>query len=101
MTSQAAEEVLGDAARSEWCGTVIGILALATLALIAVARGDIARAEVLADTARSLATRDDLAEAPQGSLAYTATGAVRAARAGSARPGSNSSTRSGPGGSRE
>jgi LuxR family maltose regulon positive regulatory protein len=83
----AAEEVLDDAARSGWCGTVIGILAQATRALIAVTRGDIARAEVLADTARGLATRDDLAEAPQGSLAYTATGAVRAAqgRLGEAR----------------
>jgi LuxR family maltose regulon positive regulatory protein len=83
----AAEEALGGVARSEWCGTVIGILALATLALIAVTQGDIARAEVLADTARGLATRDDLAEAPQGSLAYTATGAVRAAqgRLGEAR----------------
>ena len=80
----AAEDVLEDAARSEWCGTLIGILALATLALIAVARGDIARAEGLADTARGLATRDDLAEAPQGSLAFTATGAVRAAQG---RPG--------------
>jgi LuxR family maltose regulon positive regulatory protein len=83
----AAEEVLEDAAGSEWSGTLIGILALATLSLIAVARGDIARAESLADTARGLATRDDLAEAPQGSLAYTATGAVRAAqgRLGKAR----------------
>jgi LuxR family maltose regulon positive regulatory protein len=83
----AAEEVLDDAARSEWCGTLIGILALATLALIAVARGDTARAEGLADTARGLATQDDLADAPQGSLAYTATGAVRAAqgRLGEAR----------------
>jgi LuxR family maltose regulon positive regulatory protein len=76
----AAEDVLEDAARSEWCATLIGILALATLALIAVARGDIARAEGLADTARGLAVRDELTEAPQGSLAYTATGAVRAAQ---------------------
>ncbi len=77
---EAAEAVLEDAARSEACGTVIGILALSTLSLIAAGRGDIPRAEHLADTARGLATRDDLSEAPQASLAYTATGRVRAAQ---------------------
>ena len=77
---EAAEAELGDAARSEACATLIGILALSTLSLIAVERGDIPRAEDLAGTARGLATRDDLSEAPQASLAYTATGRVRAAQ---------------------
>ena len=77
---KAAEAELEDAARSEACATLIGILALSTLALIAVERGDIPRAEGLADIARGLATRDDLSEAPQASLAYTATGRVRAAQ---------------------
>ena len=77
---EAAEAELEDAARSESCATLIGILALSTLSLIAVERGDIPRAEGLADTARGLATRDDLSEAPQGALAYTATGTVRAAQ---------------------
>ena len=76
----AAETVLEDAARSEACATLIGILALSTLSLIAAGRGDIPRAEDLADMARGLATRDDLSEAPQASLAYTATGRVRAAQ---------------------
>ncbi len=77
---EAAEAVLEDAARSEACATVIGILALSTLSLIAAGRGDITRAGDLADTARGLATRDDLSEAPQASLAYAATGRVRAAQ---------------------
>ena len=77
---EAAQAELEDAARSEWCATLIGILALSTLSLIAVERGDIPRAEGLADTARGLASRDDLSEAPQGALAYTATGTVRAAQ---------------------
>ena len=76
----AAEEPLQDAARGEASGTMIGILALATLSLIAAGRGDIALAEELADRSRGLATQDDLTESPQASLAYTATGAVRAAQ---------------------
>ncbi|MGO9218625.1 MAG: LuxR C-terminal-related transcriptional regulator [Streptosporangiaceae bacterium] len=59
---EAAEAELEDAARSEWCATLIGILALSTLSLIAVERGDIPRAEGLADRARGLATRDHLSE---------------------------------------
>ncbi len=82
---EAAEAELEDAARSEACATLIGILALSTLSLIAVERGDIPRAEGLADIARGLATRDDLSEAPQASLAYTATGRVRAAQGRLAR----------------
>jgi LuxR family maltose regulon positive regulatory protein len=78
---QSAEPVLEQAAGSEWsAGTLLGILAFSTLSLIAVEWGEIARAEDLARTARSLAIRDDINEVPQGSLAHTATGAVRAAQ---------------------
>ena len=78
---QSAEAVLEEAASSEWSsGTLLGILAFSTLSLIAVEWGEIARAEDLARTARSLAIQDDINEVPQGSLAHTATGAVRAAQ---------------------
>ena len=76
----AAVEALEDAARGEASGTMIGILALSALSLIAAGRGDIALAEELADRSRGLAAQDDLTESPQASLAYTATGAVRAAQ---------------------
>jgi len=76
----AAEEQLGEAARSEAFTTPLGILGLATLSLIAVRRGDLPRARDLASTARGLATRCELDDAPQSSLAYTATGAVYAAQ---------------------
>jgi LuxR family maltose regulon positive regulatory protein len=82
-----AEAVLEDAARSEWSATLLGILAFSTLSLIAVEWGEIDRADDLARTARGLAVQDEVNEAPQGSLAHTATGAVRAAqgRLGEAR----------------
>ena len=54
--------------------------ALSVLALIAVRRHDLPRAEDLARQARCLATRYELEDAPQSSLAYTATGAVCAAQ---------------------
>ncbi|MGI8451939.1 MAG: LuxR C-terminal-related transcriptional regulator [Streptosporangiaceae bacterium] len=85
---QSAEAALEEAARSEWsAGTLLGILAFSTLSLIAVEWGEITRADDLARTARSLAIQDDLNEVPKGSLAHTATGAVRAAqgRLGEAR----------------
>ncbi len=82
---QSAEGALEEAARSAWsAGTFLGVLAFSTLSLIAVERGETARAEDLARTARGLAVQDDLNEVPQGSLAHTATGAVRAAQG---RPG--------------
>ena len=78
---RSAEGALEEAARSEWsAGTLLGILAFSTLSLIAVERGETARAENLARTARSLAVQHDLNEIPHGSLAHTATGAVRAAQ---------------------
>jgi len=75
-----AEEQLEEAARSEAFTTPLGILGLSTLSLIAVRRGDLPRARDLASTARGLATRCELDDAPQSSLAYTATGAVYAAQ---------------------
>ncbi len=53
---------------------------MSALALIAVRRGDLPRARDLAHTARCLATRCELDDAPPSSLAYTATGAVYAAQ---------------------
>jgi tetratricopeptide (TPR) repeat protein len=84
---QSAEVALEEAVRSEWPATFLGILAYSTLSLIAVEGGGIARADDLARTARSLAIQGGMNEVPQGSLAHTATGAVRAAqgRAGEAR----------------
>ena len=77
---RAAEEQLEEAARREAFTTPLGIRGLAALSLIAVRRGDLPRARDLASTARRLATRCQLDDAPQSSLAYTATGAVYAAQ---------------------
>ncbi len=76
----AAEEQLEEAARSEAFTTPLGILGLSALSLIAVRRGDLPRARDLASTAGGLATRWELDDAPQSSLAYTANGAVYAAQ---------------------
>ena len=75
-----AEEHLAEAARNEVATTPLGIPGLSALALIAVRRHDLPRAEDLARQARCLATRYGLEDAPQSSLAYTATGAVYAAQ---------------------
>ena len=75
-----AEEQLAEAARNEVAATPLGIPGLSALALIAVRQHDLPRAEDLARQARSLATRYELEDAPQSSLAYTATGAVYAAQ---------------------
>ena len=77
---RAAEEQLAEAVGSEASTTPLSILGMSALALIAVRRGDLPRARDLAHTARCLATRCELADAPQSSLAYTATGAVYAAQ---------------------
>jgi len=77
---QAAEEQLAEAVQSEGSATPLSILGVSALALIAVRRGDLPRARDLAHTARCLATRCELDDAPQSSLAYTATGAVYAAQ---------------------
>ena len=77
---RAAEEQLAAAVRSEASTTPLGILGMSALALIAVRRGDLPRARDLAHTARCLATRCELDDTPQSSLAFTATGAVYAAQ---------------------
>ena len=76
----AAKEELEEAVRSEAFTTPLGILGLSALALIAVRGGDLPRARDLASAARGLATRVELDDAPQSSLAYTAMGAVYAAQ---------------------
>jgi LuxR family maltose regulon positive regulatory protein len=76
---EAAVPALEQAVASEGSETLVGVLAYATLALTSLELGRLARARELALAARRLATQDELAEAPQSSLAYTATGAVYAA----------------------
>jgi LuxR family maltose regulon positive regulatory protein len=56
------------------------MLGLSVLSLAAVELGKLARAQELADAARSLSTRGVGGETPPGSLAYMAAGAVHAAR---------------------
>jgi LuxR family transcriptional regulator, maltose regulon positive regulatory protein len=76
----AAEEQLEEAARSGAFTAPLGILGLSALSLIAVRQGDLPRARDLASTAGGLATRCELYDAPQSSLAHTANGAVYAAQ---------------------
>ncbi len=77
---QAAEEALEAAERSEAPVPMIRILTLSTLSLVAVEMGRLPQATKLADTARGLASQGHVSEAPQGSIAYTATGAAYAAK---------------------
>jgi ATP/maltotriose-dependent transcriptional regulator MalT len=76
---EAAVPPLEQAVASDGSATVVGVLAYATLALVSLELGQLARARELAMAARRLAAQDELAETPQSSLAYTATGAVYAA----------------------
>jgi ATP/maltotriose-dependent transcriptional regulator MalT len=70
---------LEQAVASEGSATLVGVLAYATLALTALELGQPTRARELAMAARRLAAQDEVAETPQSSMAYTATGAVYAA----------------------
>ena len=76
---EAAVPPLEQAVASDGSATLIGVLAYAALSLASLDLGQPARARELALAARRLAVQDDLAETPQSSLAYTATGAVYAA----------------------
>jgi LuxR family maltose regulon positive regulatory protein len=76
---EAAVPPLEQAVASDGSATLIGVLAYAALSLASLELGQPARARELALAARRLAVQDDLAETPQSSLAYTATGAVYAA----------------------
>jgi LuxR family maltose regulon positive regulatory protein len=76
---EAAVPPLEQAVASDGSATLIGVLAYAALALATLELGQLNRARELALTARRLAAQDELAETPQSSMAYTATGAVYAA----------------------
>ena len=76
---EAAVPPLEEAVASGGSATIVGVLAYATLALATLELGQLARARELALTARRLAVQDGVAETPQSSMAYTATGAVYAA----------------------
>jgi LuxR family maltose regulon positive regulatory protein len=77
---RAAEGPLEEAVSSEAAIPLIRMLGLSVLSLAAVELGKLARAQELADAARSLGTRGGVSETPPGSLAYMAAGAVYAAR---------------------
>ena len=76
---EAAAAALEEAARSQASYPMTRMFSLSVLSLVAVELGRLEKAQEAADAARILATRDDLDQAPQSSLAYTATGAVHAA----------------------
>jgi LuxR family maltose regulon positive regulatory protein len=59
---------------------LIALLALSALSLVYTELGRLAEAEGLAQAAAVIADRGELGQAPQSSLAYTAVGAVLAAR---------------------
>ncbi len=77
---QAAAEPLEEAVQNEASTPLARMLTLSVLSLVAVELGRLPRAQELASTARGLASRGDLSQAPQSSLAYIATGAVYAAQ---------------------
>jgi LuxR family transcriptional regulator, maltose regulon positive regulatory protein len=76
----AAAAPLEEAAQSEASIPLIRLDALSVLSLVAVELGRLSKAQELAEAARALADRNDIRRAPHPSLAYTATGAVHAAR---------------------
>lgn len=76
----AAAELLEDAVQSESSFPLIHMMALSVLSLVTSELGRLTRAQELAEEARELASRSDISRRPQSSLAYTATGAVYAAR---------------------
>ena len=76
---EAAAASLEEAARSQSSYPLTRMFSLSVLSLVAIELGRLPRAQEAADAARVLAARDGLDEAPQSSLAYTATGAVHAA----------------------
>jgi LuxR family maltose regulon positive regulatory protein len=75
---EAAAASLREAAQSHASYPLTRMFSLSVLSLVAVQLGRLPEAQEAADAARVLAARDGLDEAPQGSLAYTATGAVHA-----------------------
>jgi ATP/maltotriose-dependent transcriptional regulator MalT len=77
---QAAEGPLEEAVASEAAIPLVRMVGLSVLSLVAVDLGKLARAQELADAARSLSSRGGVSETPPSSLAYMAAGAVFAAR---------------------
>lgn len=77
---EAATRVLEEAARNEVSLPLTRIVVSATLALIAVQDGRLARACELVHDALGLAGRDELRKTPSASLAHIAAGAVYAAQ---------------------
>jgi LuxR family transcriptional regulator, maltose regulon positive regulatory protein len=78
--SAEAARPLEEAVQSRTSLPIIAMFALSAAALVAVDLGRFSRAEELAQKASALASRSELAKAPQGALAYTAIGAAHAAR---------------------
>ena len=76
---EAAAASLQEAAWNQASYPLTRMFSLSVLSLVAIELGRLPEAQQAADAARILATRDDLDEAPQSSLAYTATGAIHAA----------------------
>jgi ATP/maltotriose-dependent transcriptional regulator MalT len=76
---EAAAASLEEAVQSQASHPMTRMFSLSVLSLVEVELGRLPKAQEAADAARSLAARDGLDEAPQSSIAYTATGAVHAA----------------------
>jgi len=76
----AAAGPLEEAVQSRAGVPIIAMFVLSTAALVAVGLGRLDKAEELARGACTLAARSDLGKAPQSAMAYTAMGAVFAAR---------------------
>ncbi len=76
----AAVGPLEEAVRSQDSIPVVRMYALALLSLVTLELGSVGQAEELAGAACVLATRDDLSQVAQSTLAHTAAGAVYAAR---------------------
>jgi LuxR family transcriptional regulator, maltose regulon positive regulatory protein len=77
---EAAEGPLEEAVSSAAEISLVRMLSLSVLALAAVGRGKLARAEELAQAALSLGARGGASETPPASLAYVAAGAAYAAQ---------------------
>ena len=77
---EAAGAPLTDALGGNPSVVVARVLALSALALVRVEQGRLRQAEELGRTAHQLVGESDLSQAPQSSVAYTASGAIYAAQ---------------------
>jgi LuxR family transcriptional regulator, maltose regulon positive regulatory protein len=78
--TSAAADLLEDAVLSKSSIPLIHMMALSVLSLVMIELGRLTKAQELAEEARELASRSDISKRPQSSVAYTAAGAVYAAR---------------------